>query len=124
MSVIINICGNLDLSFVGKYGGPDGQSDTIAVNSCCERIQITLLKEILYGFPNINYTISSSFCDFKLVVHEDESIGAVLPASALPLWVETAPRLTNGEDSWGTGQNVPANYANKWRSPAVMAGVI
>jgi len=37
---------------------------------------------------------------------------------------ETAPRLTNGEDSWGTGQNVPPNYANKWRSPPVMVGAI
>lgn len=35
---------------------------------------------------------------------------------------ETAPRLTNGEDSRGTGQNMLANYANKWRSPPVMAG--
>ena len=33
-------------------------------------------------------------------------------------------RLTNGKDSRGTGPNTAANYANKWRSPAVMAGVI
>lgn len=31
-------------------------------------------------------------------------------------------RLINGEDSGGTGQNMPPNYANKWRNPAVIAG--
>ncbi len=37
---------------------------------------------------------------------------------------ETTWRLTNGEDSQGTGQNMPPNYANKWKSPAVMVRVI
>lgn len=31
-------------------------------------------------------------------------------------------RLTNGEDSGGTAQNMPPNYANEWRNPPVIAG--
>lgn len=58
----------------------------------------------------------------------ETSLQVKLPSSlsVKTLTSQTVKRrgLTNGKDSQGRGQNMPPNYAYKWRSPPVMAGVI
>lgn len=127
VSVIINFGSNFDTSFGWNYGRPPFMGLLRNIKApwwiliTCTYKMTRTAEARLTALTGLSLLVVTTPWWTRGWVRRQPSLLQDSHFSALQ---EAAPRLTNGEDSRGTGQHVPANYANKWRSPPVMAGAI